>query len=998
MSGYVLGLDVGTNSLGWALVMETPQPGNKNIITGVRVFPEGTEPTKSGEQPRNFARRNARQTRRQLARRSMRKNTLRGLFVKAGIFPSDPQKQASLIQEDPYALRKRALDESLDPALFARALMHMNQRRGFKSNAKAQGDEAEKQGKVKDSISALEKQILDVKARTLGEYLAKIKENGESTRNRYTHRDMYKDEFEKIWTKQADFYPEIWTDALKTKVEKAMFFQRPLKLQDHLIGKCELEPEEKRCPRASWFAQQFRVLQELNNLRVLSRDGERELTKTEREALLEKFMTQISPLRVSVIKSKVLKLDNVESLNFEKTERDKMNGNHVEARLLKIFGAERFNDNSQWLRETVWQSLTEDDPDEFKTKAMDKWSLTKEEIQTLFKIDQPSGYFNYSLKAIKKLLPHLEQGMSLYEAKQAAGYKTTEGKRVDHLPPIKVNDFRNPVVVRSLSEIRKVVNAIIRKYGLPDRIVVEMARETKGTIKSRMERTRKNARQNIRHLEIDEKLKNFGYARNFKNREKYKLWEECDRKCPFTGHSISITDLFGKHPRFEVEHILPYSRTYDDSYINKTLCEAGENKKKNNRSPYEAYDGTKEYDEILVRVGRNKKMPYEKRRRFWMEEIPEDFTNRQLNDTSYVAKSVVKHLRRLGVEIKTTRGQITAELRRQWGLNNLLYPDADGAIKTRDDHRHHAIDAVAIAFTSQTHLNKLRHKYDFKRKKRLVSPWEDQDIGKEEFRQTIFESVKKINVSHRPSRRLWGQITKDTNYGATAKQDVYVSRTPLSDLTPSKAAKIVDSTVRKLVLERLAEHGIKPGKGPSRIPASVFEKPLFMKSNGKKGPVIKKVRIKDTFTGLVPICDDQGRPYKFVKTGSNHHVAIFEYKDANGKPLRCKEIVSRFEAHQRLLRHEPIISKTHPNHPEAKFLMSLCIDDMVLLKEQGNAENLYRVQTMSAGKTEHVIDLRLRLHTASSLDDKKTLKRIGSLFLAKKVTVDPVGVIHPAND
>jgi len=224
-------------------------------------------------------------------------------------------------------------------------------------------------------------------------------------RNRYTGRAMFEDEFEQLWSKQTSFRPELWTPHLREEMYAAIFGQRPLKPVTHLIGKCELEPDEQRAPRASWFAEQARLLQEVNNLKVLPRGWgeERTLTDEERKRLLDKLMTQVSDVAVKTIKGKVLRLAETESLNYEDGQRDKMQPNKIEARLRKLFG-KKFDAKADWLRVTVWEALVHNEVEEFEEKAQE-WGLSPEQIDALYAIERPKGgYSRFSLKALKKLL------------------------------------------------------------------------------------------------------------------------------------------------------------------------------------------------------------------------------------------------------------------------------------------------------------------------------------------------------------------------------------------------------------------------------------------------------------------------------------------------------------------------------------------------------------------------------------------------------------------
>jgi hypothetical protein len=379
MKNFTLGLDLGANSVGWAIVNENSfRTGNKSHY-GVRIFPEGTEKTTTGEQSRNLARRQARSMRRQLDRRSRRKRHLIHVLMRAGAVPTNAEAFRHWVALDPYPLRKRGLDEALAPEEFARALVHLNRRRGFKSNLKAQSEEAKDQDSIKGQIAGLQKGIEETGARTLGGYLAGLKEKGEKIRERHTSRAMYEREFDLLWARQAEFRPDLWTDALKELVYPGIFYQRPLKSQAHLIGKCPLEPGERRCARASWFAQQFRLLQTVNDLRILSRsEGETLLSTEKREALIDALM-KAKDVKIEKIKGKILGLSDIESLNFERTEEAKMLGNPVEAGLRKLFKND-FDEKARWLRETVWEALLEDDPEEFHRKALNELGLSEEQI------------------------------------------------------------------------------------------------------------------------------------------------------------------------------------------------------------------------------------------------------------------------------------------------------------------------------------------------------------------------------------------------------------------------------------------------------------------------------------------------------------------------------------------------------------------------------------------------------------------------------------------
>jgi CRISPR-associated endonuclease Csn1 len=264
MSSYTLGLDIGSKSIGWAVV----ESGENHKITdmGVRVFPEGVDrDTKGLEKSKNATRREARGARRTRQRRTDRKKRLIRTLRGAALLPENRDELRSLFETNPYEWRKKGLDEELDRYAFGRVLYHLSQRRGFKSNRKS--GKAREDGVVIKAANALQADMDAKESRTVGEYFAGLDPEQQRIRERYTFRSMYVREFDLLWAKQAEYHPGILTDNLYRKVrDEIIFFQRPLRPTDELIGACELEPQEKRCPRADWYARRFRLLQDVNNL------------------------------------------------------------------------------------------------------------------------------------------------------------------------------------------------------------------------------------------------------------------------------------------------------------------------------------------------------------------------------------------------------------------------------------------------------------------------------------------------------------------------------------------------------------------------------------------------------------------------------------------------------------------------------------------------------------------------------------------------------------
>ncbi|MGH9664919.1 MAG: type II CRISPR RNA-guided endonuclease Cas9 [Bryobacteraceae bacterium] len=290
---FVLGVDLGVKSVGLALI---DTQGGRIIHTAVRVFPAGVDGDfESGhDESKNKKRREARLARRQTERRARRMHRVFHLLQRQGLLPEGEAHDCLKTLDQqlagkydphpgvPYTLRARALDFPLEALELGRALYHLSQRRGFQSNRRAPVKEDEKKGKVASGIEGLSAQIQQAGARTLGEYYARVDPHiaGARIRTRYTHRKMYEAEFDAIWEAQAVHHAEKLSEGFRKRLRAAIFDQRPLKDQSHLIGACSLMPEEKRAPLYELDAQRFRLLDKVNNLRLA--EPERKLTDEER--------------------------------------------------------------------------------------------------------------------------------------------------------------------------------------------------------------------------------------------------------------------------------------------------------------------------------------------------------------------------------------------------------------------------------------------------------------------------------------------------------------------------------------------------------------------------------------------------------------------------------------------------------------------------------------------------------------------------------------------
>ncbi len=984
MAKRILGIDMGSNSIGWALIDEEEQ---KIIAAGVRVFPEGVDrDQQGGELSKNETRRTKRGQRRLLARRARRKRRLFDLLQREGLIPTEEEAVRELFQADPYALRKRALEERLTLQEIGRVIYHLNQRRGFQSNRK--GDRAKKKetSEMLTEISELAKRIEESGAQTLGEYLAREKEqDGARVRGWHTHREMFKTELEAIWAKQREYHPVELREELLEAIRDIIFFQRDMYWRKATIGKCELEKKERRCERADRLAQKFRLYQEVNNLRLLDTQTgeERPLTETERAKLIQRLMKTKSRTFDQIRQD--LGLSEFCQFNLERAKRTKLLGMETDAVLgnKKIFG-KRWGEFSEEQKDGIVRTLLEAETDsEIHKQAIAEWGLDAEAAEQLIEAGLPEGYASFSRKAIARLLPYLEQGLLLMtndntpSALVSAGYLRPDQRPVEiHTRLPKPPDIPNPIVRQGLYEFRKLVNAIIQEYGKPDAIHIELAREVKGSPRQREEWMRQIKQREKQREEARNEIQAYVPMPSRIDITKYLLWEEQDQMCVYTGKMISLAQLFSSE--VNIDHILPYPRSLDDSLMNKVVCFRTANAEKKDRTPYE-WLGEMDpelYETVLQRVRR---LPYPKRRKFTLKKVElDDFIARQLNDTQYMSRVVAQYVRSLGTDVVCTKGQYTADLRHAWGLDTIL-DDKGTGIKNRDNHRHHAVDALVIALANRSRLQQLARSRAYRvDPSTFEEPWPA-------FRQEVEAKVNAIYVSHRPLRKIRGALHEETHYGPTRKPGVFSYRKPVTELTLAMIPKIKDPVIREIVAERVRAFGLEPG-GSEKIKAEVWKDPLTMPS----GVPIKKVRLEKEDSSIQPIRDGK----VFVKPGNNHHVCLYEYETEAGETKRYLKAVTMLEAVQRIQRGEPVIQRQDPDHPEARFLFSLSTNDLILLDNNGN-QDLYRFETAYSANQ---IKFRHHTYAGKSSTSTRVVTKSPNTLQGQKVIIDRLGRIRWAND
>ncbi len=1030
-----LGLDIGPTSVGWCLLEVDDDAGSGRILAaGSRIFPEGVDRTQQGgEKSKNQARRIARSMRRQIRRRRARRDALIRLFKEVGLLPTDQAALEALLAANPYPLRARAASEAISAHELGRVFLHLTKRRGFRSSRKG----AAKQDKgMLAEISHLQRQIPD--DQTLGQFLNdrlagfdrreriveptdKERAAGQlrdTVRNLHTRRSMYIEEFERIWEVQKPHHPAILTDELRTTlynpasndtwaVRGLIFGQRNMYWPKAAIGRCELNPKERRCPRAARIAQRFRILQEVNNLRIIdTRTGETSsLTPDQRSAAIESLCTK--DRRTFDELRKACDLGDHIRFNLEAEDRKSLKGHETDTALRAALGKKRWKSIDEPLRDAIAEILiTEDDPDRAAARLAEL-GLSAEECEAVVAVNLPEGYAAYGRTAITRLIPPLEQGLRMMgndprdSALHAAGFLRPDEREVRvcaFLPAAPA--LTNPIVRAGMTEVRKVVNTILRdlcdappqRGGLtggrrPDRIHVELAREAKKSLEQRARIRKEQSDRRKAKAAADAEIIALNQRPTRDLREKYLLWIEQNRRCVYTGDPISVAQMLSDAT--EVDHILPRWQSLDNSMMNKILCFREDNEAKGDRTP-RAWLEREQPDrwKRVLSLARNLLKP--KFERFLRETAElDDFVARQLNDTAYISRSVAGYLKQLGIRVEIGRGGITSELGRAWGLHGIL---SEEGTKTRDDHRHHAVDAAVIALTDPRRLQQ----YARSRGRDVPPPWPT-------IRNDLASLIAGVIVSHRPLRKIRGELHDATFYGATQKREDAVSaetrpwakewieaegaavrRKCVSDIT--KAAEF--EKVRYKTIRGILEQHVRSRCG-GEIPAEL-PKGIFAGANEPRMPSgvpIRRVRMVER-SRFEPV--SACRTHQLIRPGSNHHIV---YARISGGRLVAR-VTNMKEAARRARSGQSIVQL--PEEPTAEMACTLCLRDSFRLDEASQAKHkgLFIVQEITE-KTKGGPIVRYRLHcdasmTAGRSPPELSVKQMSELGL-HRVEVDAIG-------
>ncbi len=1003
---YRLGLDLGTNSIGWAILeLNANNLPFRVIRMGVRLFSDGRHP-KTGESLASN-RRIPKSSRRRRDRYLRRRHYLMQTLIEYDLMPAD-KKQARKLQDlNPYELRKKALYEQLPLHHIGRAIFHLNQRRGFKSNRKA--DKSNKEGgKIKSAIKKFQQEM---NAKTVGEALYHRQKKKQGTRARligtgakaeypfYIDRSMIEDEFDAIWDKQQHYYPEQLSVDKKEKLRKIIFFQRPLKPQE--IGKCFFHPDtEKRAAIALPSSQLFRLYQDVNHLRLIEKSSglELPLTRFQRDEVI-KFLRKKQSVKFPQIRRLLFKeFPDAYEFTIEQSGIRKMLYGDTTANKLqnkKGFGQAWHKFSLEEQEAIVSKLLDTENEQELLQWLQSEYHLTEEQADYISNVPLEEGYLRIGKTAVSRILPPLmeawddenNKAITYDKAVKLAGYDDHRVVAPDTLleqlpyygevlsrytqaaPQAQNSDEKeygkiaNPTVHIGLNQVRKLINEMIKKYGVPNEIIVELARELKLN-KQQKDQIKKQQKENLENNEkLNQRLKNdFKVTPNAANRTRLKLYDELgvlNHRCILSGEVIKASRLFTRD--YEIDHILPFSRTLDDSFSNKILVTHRANADKANKTPYEAFGNSPKHynwDDIETRASN---LPYNKRKRFKPEAYSEwfgkkgdfaedgrDFIARQLTDTAYLSRVTREYLQTICSNVSITPGRLTGMLRGKWGFNKIL---SDANTKNRTDHRHHAIDAAIIAMTDRKLLQEISRRAgqaEETAKHRLLEGF-DKPEHWQSFYQDIRNAAEKIVISYKPDHNPQAALHNETAYGMIdydQKKNIYTARVriPLSSISTEKQ-------LDNLLCEN-TKNKIKQAIAQSK--ASNFKEAIKVISQLPTMP--KRVRKKERISGITVALrgtaistkpEKQGeQPVKLYKGDSNYCYEI--YNNERGK--WTGSIITTFTANQKP--YQAFMedkSRFYKQSFDGKpLIMRLVRDDLIAI-EENNQRRIMRVQKMTKG-------------------------------------------------
>lgn len=939
---YSLGLDIGTASVGWAVINEDKQ---RIEDLGVRIF-ERPENPKNGESLAK-PRRDARSARRRLRRRRQRLDGLKNFFVNQQLLTSEQiqflltPNRANHSKYDPYLLRQKAIDSQVSNEELFLAIYHIAKRRGYKSNRKKVEEKETESGKVLQAIN--QNKALLANYRSVATALLqddKFKLNKRNKLDSYTN-SFIREDFEKelIAILKTQNWSDSWIQELLYSTPNGLFFQRPFmtpELIEKMRGKCPLE-SEPRAPKNSFSFELFRLAQDLSHLTY--NDGNK-LSPEQIQQVVKKAKTTAKVTYKAV--KEVIGFKNDTNFHFDYIRGKQAGYSEMEKR--EFCNLKFYHAIKKACTETDWSAVEQDIDvfdqigyvltackDDVSVKdALTKLQLSSTTIDQLEKLSF-SGFCGHSLTALRKLTPHLLNGQTYNQAVESeypGKFNEQLSGDKNELPPLsedQLNQLTNPVVKRSISQTRKVVNAVIRKYGAPTQIKIECANELAKNFKDRRDIKKAQDENAELNTKIIQNLKELGVTNPSGTQiTKYKLREQQLCKCAYCGKNLDEDTLLDDRLT-EIDHIIPFSRSGNDGLNNKVIVCPTCNQDKLNRTPFEKWGNDPARWSKIQELAESFNIPFAKKKRILAEKIPkEEWASHALNDTRYIMRFISQYIKsnlKFSDESKGKQkvvlptGFITSYLRKMYHLG-----DKDREL----NNCHHAVDACIIASVNQAQIKKFaeynkwkelgakyhtaiwydengephqKTKVEYEAMKEELLPWErfDEEVRKrsgatydsgkieklsdfrDKFRDfasydaDFLNQIHPLFVSRMPKRSTKGQAHKETIRSPKFKDGGRrLTRKKLSDCTLVDIQNSVLPESDKMLYDQLCELYARNGK-------DAFKKPIYKNNqsvdkNGKPIAPVRTIKVYSTEPSGILVNHNT----QFVNNGSTVCLNIYK--------------------------------------------------------------------------------------------------------------------------
>ncbi len=1013
---YAIGLDIGISSVGSAIIALNEMEEPCGIVRmGVRTF-DAAETPKTGAslaEPRRLAR----GMRRRLRRHSHRLERIRALIVSGGILTG---KQLDALYtakdlEDVYALRVQGLSMPLTPSQFARVLIHLAQRRGFKSNRKADKagkDAKDENGKLLSAVEANRQRMQENGWRTAGEMFLRDPFYAQHKRNKGENylstisRDMVQDEARQLFSVQRGMGQPFASEEIEKKYLEILLSQRSFdegpggnspyggsQIQ-RMRGTCVFETGEKRAPKAAYSFELFRLLQKINHLRIYRMGESRALTEEERKKVLDKAHETADFTYKSVrsaLKETLSAEDTFSGVLYRQDARkdpetlkfEPLTSYHILRKALDTIEKNYIGSISVEKLDAIAEVLTCYKQENTVRDMLLEVGCSVEETQALLQVTSFAKFGHLSLTAIRKLLPFLQQGDTYDVACANAGYDHRAHEKAPQmtLPAVapEMQEITSPVVRRAVAQTIKVVNAIIRMMGTsPVYVNIELAREMAKDFNERKEMDKSMRENEARNEGIVKQLKEeFGVAQpTGLDIVKLKLYHQQQGLCAYSLRPLDIRRIFEKGYA-EIDHIIPYSISFDDSYNNKALILSKENRDKRNRLPLQYLRGEQK-EQFIVHTN-NANYPYRKKLNLLKKAITKEdearFKERNLQDTKHMSRFLYNYLNDHLLfapsprkkRVTAVSGSITSHLRKRWGLS-----------KVREDgDTHHALDAVVIVCATDGMIQKISRFYDWKENHEYTQsedgtysthretgeifphPWPNfrndvlfrmgpdprerlTDLRKRgqlpsyDAYPQLIDMAQPLFVSRMPRRKVTGQAHMETIKGQQSPGET-IRKVPLSDL------KLVDGEIANyyrpqddlLLYNHLKDLLMRHGGDAKKA----FQQPVYKPApKGGTPSLVKKVKLVEKSTLTVPVHGGKGA----AANGSMVRVDLFHVP---GDGYYLVPIYVSDTIKEQLPNKACVQAKDYNDWKEMKpedFIFSLYPNDLIRIRSKRDIKMLIR--------------------------------------------------------